>query len=493
LPTNLISEQAYIRLAKPILKGNKDFNSRVSLYDKIDRILTESGLEEALKSFMVNREVLEQGFPMERADQLKFQRSVSESLRTNIARLISRMSFREFAVHLADSHTLQYFCGYDRPSTKIIPSKSKLHDLSKLIPVELINKIITGLSAYLSGKNHGLGHQFDTSSLFADSTCLELNIHHPVDWVLLKDAVITIMKSIKAIRRSGLKHRMSPPEEFMKKVNKVSMAMTMTKPFRQDESKKERKRLFRELKSLLKICQSHGHRYLKLLQLQWQRSVLSEKQAEQISARLLKVLDQVDLVIHQAHERIIGERQIRNKDKILSLYENHARVYKRSKAGADTEFGLQLFIAESIDGLIVNWNMHQDVPVHDSKFVKPCIEALSNDGHQVKMFCGDRGFYSKRTSAYLKKKNITDHICPKNRKLLTTKLRSKKFRSSANRRSQTEGRIGVLKNKFLNGHLNTKGFDQQKVQVAWAILTHNLWVAARKIKDPEEIPLLLAS
>ena len=50
--------------------------------------------------------------------------------------------------------------------------------------------------------------------------------------------------------------------------------------------------------------------------------------------------------IAQAHERIIGERVVPNDDKILSLYQPHAQVYVRGKAGADVEFGLQLLISE---------------------------------------------------------------------------------------------------------------------------------------------------
>jgi hypothetical protein len=286
---------------------------------------------------------------------------------------------------------------------------------------------------------------------------------------------------------------MSPPEGFIKRVNNIAMAITMTKSVRQTESKKTRKDLFRDLKSHLRICEAHGHRYLKVLQRDWDKTNLSKNQSEQISKRMINVLDQIDKIIHQAQERIIGERQVRNKGKILSLYEQHAQVYKRGKAGADVEFGVQLFIAETRDGLIVNWDIHDEVPRHDSNFIKPCIEELASNGLKPKMISGDRGFSAKNVSNLLSKNQIEDNICPKNRDMLERKLSSKKFRAAANRRSQTEGRIGILKNKFLGGYLTTKGFDQQKIQVAWAILTHNLWVAARKMKSREVPPLAIAS
>jgi hypothetical protein len=80
--------------------------------------------------------------------------------------------------------------------------------------------------------------------------------------------------------------------------------------------------------------------------------------------------------IKQAHERIIGERQVANEDKILSLYDDSVNVIVRGKAGA-------------------------------------------------------------------------------------------------------EARIGIFKNVFMGRPAPAKGFAHRELAVGWAVLTHNLWVAAR--------------
>ncbi len=479
-----------MKLSNPLFSGSKEFKEWAELFISIDHLLFESGLETALKSIMVHEEELERGQPFDPGEQLRFQRKISECLRINIARGLTKKSFKEFSIALADSHVLQSFCGFHRPWVKKIPSKSQLHVMSKLIPSEIVSKMTDLLSVYLSSE---MNSEFDFSAIFADSTCIELDIHHPIDWVLLKDAVISIMKSVKTIRRHGLKHRIGPPEGFMKQVNKISMAISLSKSVRKQESKKRRKNLFRELKSLLRVCEAHGYRYLNVLHRDWNKSDLSERQAEQISKRLITILEQVDLIIHQAHERIIGERQVHNKDKILSLHQSHAKVYKRGKAGADVEFGLQLFIAENRDGLIVNWGLHNEAPRHDSKFVRPCLEHLEKMGLKPDLFSGDRGFWSKRNSAYLNNQEVTNHICPKGHASLSREAKTDEFKVSANRRSQTEARIGILKNNFLGGHLNTKGFTQQKIQVGWAILTHNLWLVAKRLATEEDPPLAIAA
>ena len=59
------------------------------------------------------------------------------------------------------------------------------------------------------------------------------------------------------------------------------------------------------------------------------------------------------------------------------------------------------------------------------------------------------------------------------------------------RRAQTEGRIGILKNIFLQETPRAKGFENRALQVTWAVLAHNLLIAARKAawKEAELAPL----
>ena len=69
-------------------------------------------------------------------------------------------------------------------------------------------------------------------------------------------------------------------------------------------------------------------------------------------------LEQLPKVIEQAHERIIGERQIANKKKILSAHDPDIDVIVRGKAGASVEFGNELLLGESAGGLIVDYMLY---------------------------------------------------------------------------------------------------------------------------------------
>ena len=62
---------------------------------------------------------------------------------------------------------------------------------------------------------------------------------------------------------------------------------------------------------------------------------------------------------------------------------------------------------------------------------------------------------------------------------MTQCMKDKIFAKAVRRRAQTEGRVGILKNVFLGVVLQTRGFKNRRLQVSWAVLAHNLWVAAR--------------
>ena len=93
-------------------------------------------------------------------------------------------------------------------------------------------------------------------------------------------------------------------------------------------------KIFRKIKHLLRCVVGHADRHLALLLQRGQQAGLSKGQMRQIAVRMENVFGQIAQIIRQAHERIIGGRQLPNKDKILSLYDPDLQVIKRGIAGA---------------------------------------------------------------------------------------------------------------------------------------------------------------
>jgi len=262
-------------------------------------------------------------------------------------------------------------------------------------------------------------------------------------------------------------------------MNRLSLQMTHAR--RAKDSKKQRKKTLRLMKQQVKVVAGHARRHRALLDQEWGQTDWTRPQAQQVLRRIDGVLALLPGAQKQAHERIIGERQVNNADKVLSLYETDTRVIVRGKARAEVEFGNTLLLAEQKDGLIVDWQLHrQSAPADPRQLPQSLqrIEAAYGVG-AVRALGTDRGFSSTANQALLAAKEIYDGICPKNPARLKERMEEARFARLQRRRSQTEGRIGIFKNGFLGRPLRAKGFAHREMAVSWQVLTHNLWVLAR--------------
>lgn len=135
------------------------------------------------------------------------------------------------------------------------------------------------------------------------------------------------------------------------------LSIEMTQQARRSGGKKERKRVLRQMKKLVKVVRAHARRHRELLAAHWDQTTLSRGRADQILRRLDDVLELLPQAEKQAHERIIGARQVPNADKLLSLYEPEMRVIVRGKAGAEVEFGNTVLLGENRQGIIPDYEL----------------------------------------------------------------------------------------------------------------------------------------
>lgn len=357
----------------PNVYGAKDYRDYREMLIKIHEILMKGHLENALI-----REAIAQDLEQSDTDQEAFYNSKKFSslyqrcryaLRCNIARHLTGKSYRAFSIRLVDSQLFQWFTDiHDMASRKAV-SKSSLERAEKLFDEGLIGEKIrtwlSGLSDPEKAHASGLYQAIDTSDTWMDSTCLKSDIHFPVDWVLLRDGARSLLLAIKTIRQQGLKNRMIEPSLLMKEMNKLCIQMTHTR--RKKDSKKHRKSILRRIKTLSRRIEKHANRYRALLLKEWEKTDWSDAQMQQVIRRLDQILDQLPAAIKQAHDRIIGERVMASKDKILSLYDQDAHVIVRGKSGSDVEFGQGLLLTEQRDGLIIDWELLKDQPPSDSQ------------------------------------------------------------------------------------------------------------------------------
>lgn len=469
--------QPDLRPALPCVYGAKDYREYRETLLSMDRILVESGVE--------NRFVMKHlgGLPEDtRERQVAFRaKSVRLALRYSILLALTGLSKRELSTRVADSHLFQWFTFTSSVDGVRPVSKSTLDRFERLFPqgdvewlVHELNKAVaTEAGAQLLLEQES---KLAFDRLFADTTCVESDIHYPVDWVLLRDATRTLMKATALIRKHGLLHRMDNPKAFMREMNRLCIEMTHAR--RKTDPKKMRKAILRKMKKLSKVVERHARRHLELLKTSREETDWSEAQARQVELRIQGVLDQLPEAVRQAHERIIGERKVKNEDKILSLYEKDAHVIVRGKAGAEVEFGNALYLAEQADGLITDWSFIKGQPKSDSTLVKDSMERIEKNYGKPSSFSADRGFDSPKARKSLKALDAFNAICPRSVQAMREALEAPSFVECQTRRASTESRVATIKNVFLAGLLRSEGFKNRSLRVTWAILTHNLWKLA---------------
>ena len=498
----------------PQVINNKDYQEFRSVLEQIDAILVKEKIEKEFVDLCLEqkRDELskltkeqESETPESKDDPSvkrscrwmnRLQKMARKALRCNIARKLVGGSFRQFSDRLADSALLQWFCLIDQLAVIQTPTKSTLDRFDKIVPDSIIQQVIdrATIKAMEPGTSSedqplGLEQPISIEKAFIDTSCIKANIHFPVDWVLLRDIVIRLIGLIVVIRKHGLIHRMPSPESFLHEINKLCLAMTHSR--RKKNAKKERKRILRLMKDLVKKVKDHGERYRDLFIANWSETDLSEKEKDHLLRRLDKILELLPQAVKQAHERIIGGRQVKNKDKILSLHETEIHIIVRGKSGAEVEYGNTWVIVEQEDGIIIYSKLIEDQAEADCNLLQPALEKIyATFGAYPGELGGDRGFDSEEVRVFFSDKEIYNGVCPRDPAMLKERLKEDTFCQLQKRRSQTEGRIGIFKNRFLDGMLKSKGFLHRQLGVAWAVLAHNLWALARlSIAQQEELRL----
>lgn len=481
MSTRLLSIQQSLRPALPTIEGNVDYRCLRDQLLRMDQLLIHSGTEEKFIAATFDQWRAQCKFHHISAKaQRQIQVHASRALRCNIVRTLLMEDFRGFAVRLADSPLLQHFCGVGEIDRIRVPSKSTLQRYSQWTDPATVADLVHHLTkqAHLDPKKLRLRAPLDLEACFLDTTGIKANIHYPVDWVLLRDATRTLMKAVRLIRAQGLRHRMEEPALFIRRMNLLCMQMTHTRV--KDDSKRQRKKLLRAMDRLVRKVAEHAKRYRQILDQQWESTEWTRGEADYLLRRLDNVLNQLPAARQQARQRIIQEQQVPSTEKILSLYEPHAQVIVRHKPGAEVEFGNTLLLGESRQGVILDWELFKESAPNDARLVRRSVNRTEqNLGVRLKALGADRGFDSQSNQEFLKQRKIYNAICPRSVKKLKHRKTSWKFSQLQKRRSQCEGRIGIVKNNFLGRPMRSKGFPNRELAVTWAVLTHNLWVIAR--------------
>jgi len=185
----------------------------------------------------------------------RYAKKSEQALRCNLVRSTLGESFRGISKRLAECPLFREFCQLDEFEKVRIPGKSMLQEYENWLPLEKMKQVLDALTLALGDEKKaeeiGLEKALEMEIAYIDTTCLEANIHFPADWILMRDAVRGLIKSILTTRRHGLKKKMPEPSSFIKEMNSLYIAMSATG--RKPESKKLKKDTLRLMKRLTNV------------------------------------------------------------------------------------------------------------------------------------------------------------------------------------------------------------------------------------------------
>jgi len=479
--------QSWLRPALTEVGANKDYEQFRDQLAAVNGLLSTAHLEALAMDLAV------EGYEKASARQRRVRKQFAmKALRVQVLKsMLGNPSYRSLSQSVARSDLLADFCGVRRIDGIKGVAKSTLERASKFFSrthVRWMHQLLLEMSAESDrARELGLQRAIEMGEVLIDSTCLEANIHYPTDWVLLRDVSRTLLKATTLIRAAGLCQRMpEEPGHFVRQMNRLCIEMTNTR--RKADGQKARKGVLRRMKPLLRTIAGHAKRHRDRLEASWQSTPYSQAQASQIIARIDTMLSQVPTVIKQAHERMIGGRSVSSPDKVLSVYEPDVNVLVRGKAGKEVEFGNTLMIAESMQGLILDWQVYRKAAPAEWRQLQESVQRQNefDVSTPITAVSTDRGFNSKEGSRELAANEIFDATCPRDPRILKERFAEERFEKLQRRRGSTEARIAIFKQRQAR-RLRERGFDHRYLAVGWGVLGHNLWIVARLLLAQEKV------
>ena len=170
------------------------------------------------------------------------------------------------------------------------------------------------------------------------------------------------------------------------------------------------------------------------------------------------------------------------------MHEHDVHVLVRGKAGKEVEFGNTLLLCESAAGYLLDWKVYREQAPSEYVQMKGSLQRQGDFDLQQGITApgADRGFASRASSAHLARLGIYDGVAPRDPAKMKERMSEEPFEWLQRRRGGLEGRIGTMRNRWHSGRIQAKGFTNRNLAVAWSVLSHNLWLIAKRLALEEQ-------
>ena len=399
----------------------------------------------------------------------------SQTLRSLLLMRIKNWDYRELCERITDGYTLRVFTDFD---CHRVPKHDAFNRaFNRLTPatMEAINRAVVQAAVQL-----GLE---DGKQLRVDTTVVETDIHFPTDATLLWDTVRTVTRLVDKLHQElprgvqGFTHRTRSARRRMQELERMSATQRHT----QQEPK------YRELLRITQQVLESARRVVKKTAKVKGVDVIGLLVIDQLRQQITECCDLGEKVMDQTRRRVLDGEQVPADEKVYSIFEPHTDLIKRGKERKPVEFGHKVFLAESSQGLITDYQVLEGNPA-DTTQVKASLDRHRQVFHRCpELYAGDRGFYSADNLEDGRQAGVS-HVCIPQRGGQKTAEREALERSPAFKKGQRfrvgiEGRISVLFRGRGMKRCRAEGRERFEVLVGAAVLANNLMRIADLLRN----------
>ena len=185
-----------------------------------------------------------------------------------------------------------------------------------------------------------------------------------------------------------------------------------------------------------------------------------------------------DRVVDQARRRVIDGEQVPNSEKIFSIFEPHTDLIKRGKVRTPVEFGHKVLLAESVRGLITQYQVLEGNPPDEQHVGRSLQRHKRAFGCVPELYAADRGFFSERNLTLCEHGGVKLVCIPQSggKRAPEREAREKApdFKQGQRFRAGVEGRISVLFRGRGMKRCLAQGSERFELLVGAAVLANNL-------------------
>lgn len=388
-------------------------------------------------------------------------------LRALVLMRVKNWDYRELRERIADGLTLRQFADfYCDPVPK--------HDafnrgLNRLTPETLkaVNDLVVQAAVEL-----GLE---DGTKLRVDTTVVQTDIHHPTDNTLLWDVVRVVTRLIgrlaKALELRRIKGFCDCTRSARRRMYEIQRMTTRQRQEQQTGA-------YRVLIGIAEKVVESARMALEKTNKARGRDMLADMAIGEIRKEIERYCGLGSRVIDQARRRVLHGEQVLNAQKIYSIFEPHTDLIKRGKVRTPIEFGHKVFLAESAQGLITQYEVLKGNP-SDEVHVAPSLQRHKQAfGRAPELYGSDRGFFSEQNVTSCTRHGVKVVCIPQRGGRKTPEReaceKSAEFKEGQRFRAGIEGRISVLFRGRGMKRCLAEGAERFELWVAAAVLANNL-------------------